>query len=45
MNWIYGKKKWLMSFNPDKTEIIAFQKILISLLMENQCPLPLLINT
>ena len=43
-------KKWLMSFNPYKTEImvsliVAFQKILISLLMENQCPLLLFINT
>jgi hypothetical protein len=25
--------------------IVAFQKFLISLLMENQCPLPLLLNT
>ena len=24
MKWIYGKKKWLMSFNPDKTEIMIF---------------------
>ena len=24
MKWIYGKKKWLMSFNPDKTEILIF---------------------
>jgi hypothetical protein len=24
MKWTYGKKKWLMSFNPDKTEIMIF---------------------
>ena len=47
---VIWSKKWLMSFNPYKTEItvsliVAFQKILISLLMENQCPLLLFINT
>jgi hypothetical protein len=24
MKWTYGKKKWLMSFNPDKTEFMIF---------------------
>ena len=43
-------KKWLMSFNPDKTEIMIFSNRSVPENLDfsfngNQCPLPLLINT
>jgi hypothetical protein len=43
-------KKWLMSFNPDKTEIMIFSNRSVPGNLDfsfngNQCPLPLLIKT
>jgi hypothetical protein len=50
MKWTYDQKSVLCHLILTKQKswfslIVAFQKILISLLMVNQCPLPLLINT
>ena len=50
MKWTYDQKSVLCHLILTKQKsgfslIVAFQKILISLLMVNQCPLPLIINT
>ena len=50
MKWTFDQKSVLCHLILTKQKswfslIVAFQKILISLLMVNQCPLPLLIHT